>query len=257
MADKNVTSLPAGSEAKLPALWATALSETLETAAGEMAKRLPEVLGHLGPAAAVWTSRALQDGVGVEAARALASFRSALGSDPERHLDSMSLMCSRVALWGRFCAARLESVVGADAVAAATAEADTAPIDVDDLGGGRRALDTALTELVAQYVALEERFLLATAQKAIQMDEADADSRTGKMVDYVFFVLQKSCHRAVNSLSGDAACATVNIANALLDSFLQVQQQMLQVFFCAPLFFSVRVFALTLVFPSPPLRTLP
>jgi len=41
-------------------------------------------------------------------------------------------------------------------------------------------------------------------------------------------VLQKSCHRAISSLSGDAACAVVNIANTCLDSFLQVQQQMLQ-----------------------------
>ncbi len=35
-------------------------------------------------------------------------------------------------------------------------------MDVDELGGGRRALDTALSELVAEYVGVEEKFLVRT-----------------------------------------------------------------------------------------------
>lgn len=77
-------------------------------------------------------------------------------------------------------------------------------IDVDELGGGRKSIDTALSELVTTYVTHEERYLVSTVQKAIEMDEADSDSPTSKMVDYVFFVLQKrfrASHRASRSLS--------------------------------------------------------
>lgn len=212
-------------EGKRPSAWATALAELLEGAAGEMAKRLPEALDKLGYNAAVWCCYALQDGAGMEAAKVIGHFRSSIQGREEHNLDAVALMCSRVALWKRFASTRLAQLA-VPQPAPKPLEEDG--VDLEELGGGRKFVDTVLNELVAQYVGLEEKFMVSTVQKAIEMDETDEQSLTGKMVDYVFFVLQKGCHRGVSTLSGDAACAILNIANTCLDSFLQVQQQLIQ-----------------------------
>ncbi len=233
-------------DVKKLAMCATALSELFENAAGEMTKRLPEAIEALGAGMAVSVAHAIEDGVGLDGARVIEVYRkianlavtragpltgsvgSSSGGAGSRcvlskaeeaaltHLDSVALICSRIFLWKRFCDSKL----------AGKESRDNESFNSDSTGG-RKLLESQVNEVVAEYVGLEERFLLSSVQKAIEMDEPDPDSLTGKMVDYVFFVLQKGAHRSISTLAGDGACAVLNIVNSCLDSFLGVQQQLL------------------------------
>eukprot|EP01113_Clastostelium_recurvatum_P041791 TRINITY_DN6696_c0_g1_i1.p1 TRINITY_DN6696_c0_g1~~TRINITY_DN6696_c0_g1_i1.p1 ORF type:complete len:751 (-),score=209.79 TRINITY_DN6696_c0_g1_i1:29-2281(-) len=78
-------------------------------------------------------------------------------------------------------------------------------------------LNRRMQELLGQYVLLEEYFMVESVDKAIKMDETQGDSQTSSMVDYVFFVLQKSTSRAVDSASMGAVCAVINHTNTCLN----------------------------------------
>lgn len=99
------------------------------------------------------------------------------------HLDAVALMCSRIALWRRFCEGKINSLADAKQKAA---EGAAGKSDVELLGqklkedheeyfersGGARALETSWSELVAEYVGLEERFLISSVQKVKKKQEA-------------------------------------------------------------------------------------
>lgn len=229
----------ASTEAKKLGIWASGLSDLFETAAGELMKRLPESVAALSDVVGASVVHAIEDGVGGDAAKMIESYRSICGlssltrsgsgasssagktsltkAEEARlaFLDSVALICSRIFLWRRFCEKQINEQ---------QKHHDSFNFDSS---GGRMALESQVNEVVAEYVGLEERFLLSSVQKAIEMDEPNPDSKSGSMVDYVFFILQKASHRAISTLSSDGASAVLNIVIACLDSFLNVQQQML------------------------------
>ncbi len=61
------------------------------------------------------------------AARVIAGFRQCINGREEQQLDTMSLMCSRIALWRRFCSTRFAAVTGNENVARISSQADGAP----------------------------------------------------------------------------------------------------------------------------------
>ncbi len=120
-------------EVKKVQVLSAALSELFESAAGEMMKRLPEASEALGPEVTVSVARAIEDGVGSDAAKLIDTARKLVGLSSLRlssslsgssgssknnslskaeeaalvHLDSIALLCSRIFLWHRFCEGRL------------------------------------------------------------------------------------------------------------------------------------------------------
>ena len=238
--------ISSGQSAQLKII-ANGLSDLFESAAGELTKRLPEATESLSSIMGVSVIYAIMDGAGLEAANLIQMYRkicdlSNLKSQNSNagkttltkaeesrlaYLDSVALICSRIFLWRRFCEEKLQK------------QTKHHESFNQESSGGQRALDTQVSEIVAEYVGLEERFLLSSVQKAIQMNDlnsnsnsdsdlnSDLQNESNTMVDYVFFVLQKGAHRAISTLSSDGASAVLNILIACLDSFLSVLEQML------------------------------
>eukprot|EP00051_Salpingoeca_urceolata_P034924 m.27301 g.27301 ORF g.27301 m.27301 type:complete len:772 (+) comp8513_c0_seq1:208-2523(+) len=83
-----------------------------------------------------------------------------------------------------------------------------------------------LQELAGQYIALEQHFLVASVRKAIAMQTRQTDGTpVTTVVDDVFFLLQKCCHRAVSSYNPDCVCAMINhVSSTLLTEYLPAIQ---------------------------------
>eukprot|EP01133_Synstelium_polycarpum_P016782 gene16782-19959_t len=56
-----------------------------------------------------------------------------------------------------------------------------------------------MNEVLGNYLLLEEYFMTESTNKAVQLDEHSEDSLTSSMVDFIFFVLQKSLQRSIDS----------------------------------------------------------
>ncbi|EFA82174.1 oligomeric Golgi complex component [Heterostelium album PN500] len=84
-----------------------------------------------------------------------------------------------------------------------------------------------MNELLGNYLLLEEYFMVESSHKAIQLDEHSEDSLTSSMVDYIFFVLQKSLQRSIDSYS----IQTLNvISNRLIRILIQTQGTLQKMF---------------------------
>eukprot|EP00026_Physarum_polycephalum_P002913 Phypoly_transcript_02922.p1 GENE.Phypoly_transcript_02922~~Phypoly_transcript_02922.p1 ORF type:complete len:500 (+),score=37.28 Phypoly_transcript_02922:13-1512(+) len=77
-------------------------------------------------------------------------------------------------------------------------------------------------EMISFYISLEEYFMVESVQKAIKMDELSEDNLTSIMVDYVFFVLQHSSQRAVETHNVQGLCAILNHVVRCLDNYREV-----------------------------------
>jgi hypothetical protein len=69
LCEKDVDSQQTNSDAKKLSVCSGALSELFEHAAGEMTKRFPEAIEYLGASCLVSVGHAIEDGVGLDAAR--------------------------------------------------------------------------------------------------------------------------------------------------------------------------------------------
>jgi COG4 transport protein len=63
---------------------------------------------------------------------------------------------------------------------------------------------------------------MANILQAIKMDEQIGDNLTSSMVDYVFFVLQQSSQRAVETHNINGLCPTVNHIVQCLKNYKKV-----------------------------------
>lgn len=77
-------------EVKKLQVLSSALSELFESAAGEMMKRLPEATEHLGADVSVSVTRAIEDGVGADAAKLVDTARRVVGLSNLRLTSSLS-----------------------------------------------------------------------------------------------------------------------------------------------------------------------
>ncbi len=85
--------------------------------------------------------------------------------------------------------------------------------------------------LLAQYVELEEFYIMQSTHKAIAMDapQGDGVSKVTSLVDNVFFVLHKACMRAAASCSANTLCAILMIVcNCLNMDFREFLQNLLR-----------------------------
>ena len=79
-------------------------------------------------------------------------------------------------------------------------------------------LCTAMHDLLADYILLEDYFMSRNIQKAMDGDSVSAPQQlTSMMLDDVFFLLKKCIQRSVNGQNVDGVCAVVNNACGILE----------------------------------------
>lgn len=138
--------------------------------------------------------------------------------DP-RNLDGLlgecTFLSARADLFLRFMQRR----VAAD-LSAADKE-DKIPEVERKLSRCQIACDVAV--LVGQYTILEQFYLNSRFEAALSMsttDTQDAGPKISSIVDDAFYIIKKSCSRAVSSASVDGVCAVINHAVNLIDTKL-------------------------------------
>ncbi|CAJ0582449.1 unnamed protein product, partial [Mesorhabditis spiculigera] len=82
----------------------------------------------------------------------------------------------------------------------------------------RSLLGTKMQELLGCYIQLENFYVLESIEKAIAMDQKEADQLYSSVVDDVLFICRKSIKRSFSTTCIDGVCATLNNVCTLLDS---------------------------------------
>ncbi|GAM25890.1 hypothetical protein SAMD00019534_090650 [Acytostelium subglobosum LB1] len=84
-----------------------------------------------------------------------------------------------------------------------------------------------MNDLLGSYLLLEEYFMVESSHKAVQLDEHSDDSLNSSMVDYIFFVLQKSLQRSIDSFN----MQTLNvITNCMIKVLIRTQDTLQRMF---------------------------
>jgi len=79
-------------------------------------------------------------------------------------------------------------------------------------------LTTNMKMLLGYYLPLEEHYMYGVIATSMQQrEQEDDDVQNSGMVDEVFFVLRKTCRRALSALDMASACAVINAARSCLD----------------------------------------
>ena len=123
----------------------------------------------------------------------------------ESYLEEMLLLCQRSEEYNAFMLAQLRAAAGGLSPAAA-----------NSFKTGH--FNRAVHEMTAQYIGLEEFYLVQNVAKAIRIDEAGRDALTSSMVDDVFYILLASGRRAGATGSLQCVCAVLNHLNNLLSN---------------------------------------
>ena len=174
------------------------------------------------------TATAFVDRVGVDR---LLSSRAPTPADM-KELDlvlvSLAEIIARSHLFLNFISGRMQQQldqIAVDKAAQREVAAGTRQHSAMRLGAAGWANETPLAkrlqDLVVKYLALEELFMRRSVEKALQIDERDADSRTSSAVDDAFYIFKKCMMRAMATTDVDGLCAMVNVsARVFEDDFV-------------------------------------
>ncbi|KYQ91932.1 oligomeric Golgi complex component [Tieghemostelium lacteum] len=83
-----------------------------------------------------------------------------------------------------------------------------------------------MNQMLGNYILLEEYFMVESVQKAINTDQVTPGKMTSSMVDYIFFVLQKSLQRALDSFHSQTLNVITNRLCRLLNQTKETLSRM-------------------------------
>jgi hypothetical protein len=128
----------------------------------------------------------------------------------EAFLGELLALCTRGEEYTQFVLARM---------AEAAAPSPLPPARETALRGG--GLSSALRELLAHYISLEEYYVEESVAKAVRIDDAAPGALTSSMVDDAFFVLLSAGRRALATARAPSAVAILNQLNAALSTLFR------------------------------------